>query len=359
MKATTLLTWLRRGFDARLQTVLLIAGINTAIAALMSIEDSRPFWHPLISAHAFGFAIAYMLNCMRPWERAHSLLRLVAAVMMGTVLGMLLVIVFKQYEWAVVLKDHHRFLFTMLYACIYGLVVSFFFQSRLRDTLALAALHRAESERQRLGRTAAEAQLKLMQAQVEPHFLFNTLSNVQFLVETDPPRASAMLEHLIQYLRAAIPQLRMESTTLGQEAKLSQAYLAIIQMRMGTRLRYRIDIPVELADQSFPPMVLLSLVENAVKHGIEPAAEGGEITIRAARREGFTEVVVSDTGRGLPEEPGQGLGLANIRERLLALYGEEARLALEAGPAGGTVARVSIPIAAAADRLTTAQAAWS
>lgn len=350
MKVTALLAWFRRGFDARLQTVLLIAGINTAIAALISIEDSRPFWHPLISAHAFGFAIAYTLNCMRPWERAHSLLRLVAAVLMGTVLGMFLVILLKQYEWAVVMKDYHRFLSTMLWACIYGLLVSFFFQSRLRDTLALAALHRTESERQRLGRSAAEAQLKLMQAQVEPHFLFNTLSNVQFLVETDPPRAAAMLDHLIQYLRAAIPQLRMESTTLAQEAKLSEAYLAIIQMRMGSRLGFRIDIPPALGGEVFPPMVLLSLVENAVKHGIEPAAGGGQIGVAAAKRNGMLEVKVSDTGRGLAEEPGQGVGLANIRERLHALYGEAARLTLEENPGGGAIATVLIPLAGAPEQ---------
>ncbi|MBI3149834.1 MAG: histidine kinase [Betaproteobacteria bacterium] len=348
MNQFALLAWFRRGFQVRLQTALLIAGINTAIAALMSIEDSRPFWHPLISAHAFGFAIAYFLNCMRPWERAHSLLRLVAAVALGTVVGMLLVIVIKQYEPAVVIKDYHRFLFTMFYACIYGLLVSFFFQTRLRDTLAAATLHRAESERERLGRQAAEAQLKLMQAQIEPHFLFNTLANVQFLVETDPPRAGAMLEHLIQYLRAAIPQLREESTTLGQEAKLSQAYLAIIQMRMGQRLAFTIDIPVELAGQAFPPMVLLSLVENAVKHGIEPAAAGGKISISAARHDGMLRVEVTDTGQGLSEVPGQGVGLANIRERLLALYGERARLTLTQGQHGGAIAAVDLPLTAGA-----------
>ncbi len=343
MNAIALLAWFRRGFEAKLQTVLLIAGINTAIAALMSIEDTRSFWHPLISAHSFGFAIAYFINCFRPWEHRHAMRQLVLAVLLGTAVGMVLVIVVKQYEWSVVTRDYHRFLFTMLWASMYGFLVSVFFHTRLRESVTAAALHRAESERERLGRQAAQAQLKLMQAQIEPHFLFNTLSNVQFLVETDPPRAASMLENLIQYLRAAIPQLREASTTLGQEAKLAQAYLSIIQMRMGARLQFEVDIPAALAGVSFPPMVLLSLVENAVKHGIEPAAAGGRIAVGAQAHEGLLRLVVRDTGKGLGEALGQGLGLANIRERLAALYGEGAKLTLAQGAAGGAEATVEIP----------------
>jgi len=343
MRTPASLAWFRRGFEAKLQTVLLIAGINTTIAALMSIEDSRPFWHPLISAHSFGFAIAYFINCFRPWEHKHAMRQLVFAVLLGTAVGMVLVIVIKQYELSVVTSDYHRFLFTMLWASMYGFLVSVFFHTRLRESVTAAALHQAESERERLGRQAVEAQLKLMQAQVEPHFLFNTLSNVQFLVETDPPRAAAMLDHLIQYLRAAIPQLRESSTTLGQEAKLAQAYLSIIQMRMGSRLQFKVDIPAPLAGVSFPPMVLLSLVENAVKHGIEPAAAGGSITVDAESGGGLLRLVVRDTGKGLADELGQGLGLANIRERLAALYGEGARLTLAQGREGGAEATVEIP----------------
>ena len=121
-----------------------------------------------------------------------------------------------------------------------------------------------------------------MQAQVEPHFLFNTLASVQFLTETDPPKAGQMLGHLLAYLRAALPQLRSASTTLGQEADLAQAYLSIMQMRMGSRLAFAVDVPAELRTQPLPPMLLMSLVENAVKHGIEPKAEGGNVRIAGA-----------------------------------------------------------------------------
>lgn len=343
MSVTSLLAWLRRGFEAKPQTVLIIAGINTALAALMSIPDPRPFWHPLISVHCFGFSIAYFLNCVRPWSAPKSIRHLIFGVALGTLAGMILVILVKQYSVPDIIGDYERFAFTMLNAFLLGLLVSVFFHTRIRDTLASAALHQAESERERLGRVAAEAQLKLMQAQVEPHFLFNTLSNVQFLVETDPPRAAAMLEHLTQYLRAAIPQLREQSTTLGQEAKLVEAYLSIIGMRMGKRLAFSMELPRELQARAFPPMVLLSLVENAVKHGVEPAAAGGTITVSATRQDNRLCVSVRDNGRGLIGEPGSGVGLSNIRERLHVLYGGAASLQLSAQASGGTLAQVEIP----------------
>lgn len=343
MKAYELVTWFRRGFRTKWQTVLLIAGINTAIAALISIEDPRPFWHPLVSAHCFGFSIAYFINCFRPWDRVDSMRRLLLAVVLGSLVGMALVIVVKQYEMARIAAEYHRFLLTMGNACLFGFLVSVFFHTRLRDAAAAAALHRAQSERERLGRQVAEAQLKLMQAQVEPHFLFNTLANVHFLVETDPPRAATLLDHLLQYLRAAIPQLRQQSTTLGQEARLTQAYLSIIQMRMGSRLRFSVAIPEELEGVPFPPMVLLSLVENAVKHGIEPNSNGGEVVVGARRLDGRLAVWVEDNGKGLGESFAQGVGLSNIRERLAALYGGLARFSLTQGPQGGAVARVEIP----------------
>jgi sensor histidine kinase YesM len=194
-----------------------------------------------------------------------------------------------------------------------------------------------------------EAQLKMMQAQVEPHFLFNTLASMQYLIETDPPRANVLLTHLIGYLRAALPQLRASSSTLGQEARLIEAYLNILKMRMGDRLAFAVDVPDALRGEAFPPNLVISLVENAVKHGLEPTVHGGRVDVTAAAERGRLVVRVRDTGTGVAPGgnlgAGMGVGLTNIRERLAALYGGRATFTMEEAPGGGTLATLSIPLA--------------
>ncbi len=196
-----------------------------------------------------------------------------------------------------------------------------------------------------LKRQLAEAQLKMMQAQVEPHFLFNTLASVDYLIETDPARASKMQKHLIQYLRAALPQMREGSTTLGKEIALVRSYLEILNVRMEDRLQFAITVPHGLMSARFPPMVLQSLVENAIKHALEPKPEGGSITVTADIANGHLRVTVADTGLGFGAAgmPGTGVGLANIRERLAALYGGRARFTIEANSPSGTIATVEVP----------------
>ncbi len=187
----------------------------------------------------------------------------------------------------------------------------------------------------------------MMQAQVEPHFLFNTLASVDYLIETDPARASRMQKNLIQYLRAALPQMREGSTTLGKEIALCRAYLEILKVRMEDRLQFAIAVPQGLASAQFPPMMLQSLVENAIKHGLEPKAEGGSLTISADVADGNLRVTVADSGLGFAAaaRPGTGVGLANVRERLAALYGGRARLSIEANTPSGTIATVEVPYA--------------
>jgi LytS/YehU family sensor histidine kinase len=217
------------------------------------------------------------------------------------------------------------------------------FLLKFREAHARTQILRAEADRNLLSKQAAEAELKLMQAQIEPHFLFNTLASVQFLTETDPPKAGLMLGHLLSYLRSAVPQLRSGSTTLGQEAELARAYLSIMQMRMETRLRFTVDIPVALQSHPFPPMLLMSVVENAIKHGIEPHAEGGEVHLEAKQDGGALIVSVTDTGHGFADHLGQGMGLTNLRERLKALYGQSSRFTLDAIRPHGAKATIAIP----------------
>ena len=215
---------------------------------------------------------------------------------------------------------------------------------RERQARNEARLHRAEAERSQLERNMLEAKMQLMQAQVEPHFLFNTLANVQHLVETDPPAASRMLDSLIHYLRAALPQMREAATTLGREVDMARAFLEIHRVRMGSRLQYSIDVPISLRPIPFPPMMLISLVENALKHGIDPCCDSGSILVRATTSAGTLTVSVSDTGAGIVPKAGGGLGLSNIRERLRAMHGTAARLTLEENSPRGVVASIQVPL---------------
>jgi signal transduction histidine kinase len=215
-------------------------------------------------------------------------------------------------------------------------------RSRLRaEKLVLSA--EAGTEMEALRRQVAEAQLQTLQAQVEPHFLFNTLAAVEHLTETDPARATVMLKHLIAFLRGSLPDMREQNTSLGREVDLCKSYLAIMQVRMEDRLTVSIDVPESLRGLSFPPMMLQSLVENSIKHGLEPKPEGGAIAISARLQEMRLRVTVADTGLGIAENAPQGIGLSNIRDRLKRLYGNSAALLLAPNAPAGAHITIEIP----------------
>ena len=188
-----------------------------------------------------------------------------------------------------------------------------------------------------------------MQAQVEPHFLFNTLASIDHLIETDPPRASLMQRNLIALLRASMPSLREANAQgtrdLGQELAVIRPYLEILKVRMEDRLQTEINVPEGLHSAAFPPMMLQSLVENAIKHGLEPKAEGGLLSVRAEVLHGKLAVTVADTGLGFGKAPtaGTGTGLSNIRERLQLLYGHRAQVKITENQPSGTVVTLTEP----------------
>lgn len=210
---------------------------------------------------------------------------------------------------------------------------------------ARADLAEAEAARASLERQVAEARLQALQAQVEPHFLFNTLGAVEHLIETDPPRAGAMQRHLIAFLRGAMPRMRGETRSLGDEFEMIGNFLAIMKIRMEDRLDYALELPPELACFAFPPMMLQSVVENAIKHGLEPKAEGGSLRVSARISAGRLRVTVADSGLGFAAAPtsGTGIGLANIRERLRGLYGDRAALDIARNIPTGTQVTIEIP----------------
>jgi signal transduction histidine kinase len=326
----------------------------TAVLALLlvGIKPALPKGEALVLANVLiaclGFGLAgvwfgYRRHAGKPfWRTALAITALAAA---GAVSGALLVRVVRGTGFeAVGVPELVRF--TSI-GILTGIVVAAFVMGatwiRTREARAREAAAAAQAEGERLAKRMAEAELKLLQAQVEPHFLFNTLANLRWLVQQKSPDALAMLDHLIDYLRTALPEMRAESSTVGREAALARAYLEILRIRMGGELAVAVEVPPDLEAHAFPPLMLMTLVENAVKHGIAPVGRG-RIAIRAARAGDRLRLEVEDDGRGLDGEPGQGVGIANVRERLAALHGGRASLALSPRAGGGAMAVIEIPL---------------
>jgi len=196
-----------------------------------------------------------------------------------------------------------------------------------------------------LERQAAESRMQLLQQQIQPHFLFNTLANIRELVQSGSPQAPAVLDSLIAYLRAAVPRLHEPLTTLGQELELVRAYLELMHMRMPDRLQFGFEVDAGAERLRCPPMTLLTLVENAVRHGIDPAEDGGRIDVRVKLDRGRCEAQVCDTGVGLRSPGGSlGTGLAALRERLQLVFGSDATLSLAPQQPRGACANLSFPV---------------
>ena len=216
-------------------------------------------------------------------------------------------------------------------------------------------LHQRELDSLRRQKSAADMRLTVLQAQVEPHFLFNTLASVRSLVSQDPQRAEATIDALVDHLRATMPRLRGEADelrpTLAEQIEVCASYLALMQVRMGDRLHYGIEVPESLRTFAFPPLILISLVENAIKHGIEPKSGGGSVWIRA-ELDGWGDgqrllVTVEDDGLGLRPGLSDGVGLSNVRAQLAARFGERGSLSLVSHQGGGVSATVRVPVAEA------------
>lgn len=234
----------------------------------------------------------------------------------------------------------------LLLGLVISAVLAAIFYARERQARAEALFHRQRAVSEATERQARVAELQLLEAQVEPHFLYNTLANVIGLVDANPAAAKRMLERLVDYWREAARSSTGEGgVTLAQQVALLRAYLDLIALRMGSRLVYRIDVPAALGNLRLPPMLLQPLVENAIKHGLEPKVEGGTVQISAERRAGSLWMCVCDDGLGVASMrlPGStGLGIANLRERLESLFGHDAQLLIRDHLPTGTCAEVRI-----------------
>jgi len=280
-----------------------------------------------------------------PQRGAKRIAALAAAVVISTGIGVLLRVTLAQYfqvgsGWN---RIHAYLLYTWpRYAVLGGLltVVGEFYR---HEVMSLRAMREAEADRATFEREMVEARLQVLQAQIEPHFLFNTLANVRRLYEKDHRAGRTMLENLMRYLEVALPRMRESVSTLGRDAELIDAFLRIQQVRMGKRLVYSIDVPPPLRDRPVPPMMLLTLVENAIKHGLSQSTGGGKIRVAAREDGGCLIISVADTGVGFTSGSGGGTGLANVRARLAAQFGDSAKLVLENNEIGGATAMILLP----------------
>jgi signal transduction histidine kinase len=334
----------------------LLEGLTVRRAALVTVLCAwaagvtvwffiNTYFDLLVSALCVGYTcmILFTIATNVRQDRVPPWVLQVAAIVAGSFLGTVLAGLVKGRDISSMFNERiFGVLVTMGLGIGFGCMTLWVHIFRERESRHAAQLANAEALRHQLEKNVLESRLALMQAQVEPHFLFNTLANVQHLVETDPGSASRMLESLIQYLRAALPRMREDATTVGREAEMARAFLEIHRMRMGSRLDFEIDVPANLACQPFPPMMLITLVENAIKHGVDPCCETGRITVRAQEEGGKLRFSVADTGLGISTKKGTGVGLANIRERLRALHGNRARLVLEENRPRGVVATIEI-----------------
>lgn len=332
-----------------LTSVALTAVFNTIIALFLShLDFGGGLRINFIFSQSIGlcmcsFILAGHYFVRRPSIPAHLILLLVtmpAGVMFGAFIGAQIA----GFSFSEILRGVPTSFIQMLFiGILFGTMITYFFFSRERISQTEAQLQEEQIKSLTLAKKTLETHLRLLQAQIEPHFLFNTLSNILSLLESDPVRGKAMLEDLTRYLRSSLSRTRDRMTTLGQELDLVRAYLDIYKVRMGERLSYTVEVPDRLREIPFPPMLVQPLVENAVKHGIERKVEGGEILVRVEEDTACYRLVVADTGSGLLEDSVAGIGLANVRERLEALYDRKGKLILEDNQPSGLKVTMEIP----------------
>ena len=312
---------------------------NSAISGVLTmLIPGVPFWHNFIYSQCIGLSVVslnllvmhYVKVGVRRWAIFAISLPLSVAIGMTFAFAITGVGSWSdEYVWT-----------TMVLGLFFALIgaIATLLSERVEIEVKQRCLIQGESEKREI-----EAHLKMLQAQIEPHFLFNTLANVSSLIDSDPALAKQLLERLNDWLRVALLRARSEHTTLGDELDLLENYLQILKIRFGERLRWNVEVPEADRLRAFPPMLLQPLVENAVRHGIEPKIGGGVISISADSSGGALRIEVSDSGVGLIGDEGGGTGLANVRERLATLFGAAGKLVLENKTGGGATALLELP----------------
>lgn len=340
----------------KLQTLLQVLAFALVIATLQyAFMPERPYGPPLVYSLLIASIIWAVIDLGRGlfpsaaetgWPTGLPGVLLVfgaiaTGYLVGTWLGNRLCIYYGWFPPGTVTEVAH-WRESLLITLLAGVSGSFYFHAKGKS----AYLERKMTEAQR---HANEARLKVLETQLEPHMLFNTLANLRVLIGIDPARAQQMLDHMIAYLRATLAASRATTHALQAEFDRLRDYLELMAVRMGPRLRYELDLPAELAQHAVPTLLLQPLVENSIQHGLEPKIEGGAIRVRARRQGDLLLIEVSDSGVGptritVPSAPGKGFGMGQVRERLATAYGNLGQLEFGTGPDGGAQTRISLPL---------------
>ncbi len=354
--------WYRATGPERWLQILWTFLFNTAISAVLTLFSAlfsrRPdlaatAWGNFVVAQCIGFAIYLLFRLglvVLGSERIHRFTAPQRAVfyggipLLGVLAGWPIGLLLLGAELDKIVEQTPRVFGQVLF---FSVLLSSFWYRYMANKSRLAQAE-AERERERARALAADkqlldAELRALQAQIEPHFLFNTLANVASLIDSAPDKARSMLARLIDLLRASLAASRAAKVDVGRELDLVRAYLEILAIRMGARLRYTIDAPDTVRGRPIPPLLVQPLVENAIKHGLEPKMEGGSVVIRVREGDGVLQVEVEDDGLGFAPSAASGVGLANLRERLAALYDGRARLTIES-LAPGTRVKIAVPL---------------
>lgn len=326
---------MKKALTYLIATLLFNAGIAGVLHLVIS-ESS--FSVNLVYSNCIGLIIALLsyLSVTRLANKRLKIAGLAISVPIGVVIGITLAQQITGIgSWSN--PETWRDLPMGLFFGLIGATV-FLLHERVEAEVRQSQLIRSESEKREI-----EAHLKLLQAQIEPHFLFNTLANVSSLIDSDPMLAKQLLDRLNDWLRVALARARSERTTLGDELDMLENYLEILKIRFGERLSWRIEVPKDARRSAFPPMLLQPLVENAVRHGIEPKLGGGMVEIRTHIENASLRIEVSDNGVGLDTKNTSGTGLANVHARLAALFGDTGVLTLNGNAEGGATASLVLP----------------
>ena len=336
---------------AKLRHFLQVLAFCLAIAAIQfAFSSDRPYEFPLVYSLAIGVSTWALIDFGRHlvqsaaetgWPLGASGL----ALTMGGMVGGYLIGTLAGDAWFGMSSWHdehgrNHLRNSILITLLASTAGSYYFYTVNKSAYLERKMREARSH-------ASEAQLKLLESQLEPHMLFNTLANLRVLIGADPPRAQRMLDHMIAYLRATLNASRATTHTLQAEFDRLRDYLELMAVRMGPRLAYTLELPPELAQLQVPTLLLQPLVENSIQHGLEPKVEGGRITVTARRDGGTLTLEVSDTGAGTsqPAAKGSGFGMTQVRERLATLYGSAATLEFSAEEGNGASTITRLPVA--------------
>jgi sensor histidine kinase YesM len=335
---------------AGLRHLAMTVVINTLIACLLIyLFQDNSFWTYFIISQCIGLSICtlsrYSLMLFQPQSPVTRVAVVTGAILVGGLLGGFAGGWLTGVDLAGFSAQKVYTIRIVILSLLFGGIIAFYFYSReqiaeTRQQLQEERIQRLTSEKQ-----AVQAQLRMLQAQIEPHFLFNTLANIHSLLDSDSEKGKRMLADLTRYLRATLAETRAQWTTLGNEIDLITAYLNIFQIRMDDRLHVKIEMEEQFRPIPFSPMLIQPLVENALIHGLDKTIEGGSIRIRVEKEDGIIRISVIDTGKGFAADQSYGLGLTNIRDRLESLYDGQARLLLTENRPTGIKAIIEVPYA--------------